>query len=230
MANFQGYVAKALRKEGTQRNGKAWFKFNVKLALDSGQESPWISFPFNKSIPFAEGQYVSFDAVADEKGYFNVVEGTGAILTPPAAAAAPAAAANDAAKGTAPTAYQEAQAQKDVRISFQAARNSAIEVVGLLLANDALPLLGTKGKAAEAKRFEEVLDIVNKLTVQFHNDAQTLRLLESVADAGSIDVESETPEPVQVSETPQQAASHNPHPNSQPAPLVSDSLDAPAKF
>ncbi len=234
MANFQGYVAKALRKDGTQKNGKAWFKFNVKLVLDSGQESPWISFPFNKSIPFAEGQYVSFDAVADEKGYFNVVEGTGAFPTPPAAAA-PAAAANSTAKGNTGPSYPEQQAQKNQHIVYQSSRKDALEFVALALANDALPLLGTKGKAAEAKRYEEVLDIVNKLTVQFFHDVTTLRLLESVADAGSIDTESETPDSTETGAySPQQVAAAAAQAQAtkveQPAPLANDSLDAPAKF
>lgn len=214
MSKFQGYVVKALRKDGTtKQHGKAWFKFNIKVTQDDGQESPWISFPFNKACPFAEGQYVSFDTTLDEKGYHNLVEGSGAFPTPPAKAAVAAAVPNSPAKGSTSSGYQD----RNPQIVYQSSRKDALEFVQIALANDALPLLGTKGKAAEAKRFEEVLDYVNKLTVQFYNDVTTLRLLESIPDAGTVAVGDELPS---AEETAEEA----------PAPIANSSLDEPAKF
>ena len=75
----------------------------------------------------------------------------------------------------------------------------------LLLQHDALPVSGAKGKAGESKRFEQVQDFVNKLTVQFYHDVETLRLLDSVADAGDVEVAArgELPEEVEAPAEPE---------------------------
>ncbi len=77
------------------------------------------------------------------------------------------------------------------RISYQAARKDALTLVEILLDNEGLPVIGTSGKAAKAKRYEEILEFVDKLTVRFYNDTDTLRVTESVDDPGELEVEAE---------------------------------------
>lgn len=71
---------------------------------------------------------------------------------------------------------------KDQRIQYQHSQEMAIQLANLLFATKALPLSATAGKAGEAARNEEVLAVVNKLTVQLHNDVTTGRLLKDVED------------------------------------------------
>jgi len=59
----------------------------------------------------------------------------------------------------------------------------AIQLAGILLANKAVPLTSTAGKAGEAARFEEVTALVNKLTVSLNNDVATGRLVRDIEDA-----------------------------------------------
>ena len=70
-------------------------------------------------------------------------------------------------------------------IIYQSSRKDAVSIIQVLLENDALPLSAATTKAGAARRYEEVIALVNKLTVQFYNDVNTLRLLDSVQDAGA---------------------------------------------
>ena len=70
------------------------------------------------------------------------------------------------------------------RIVYQNARSHALAFLEILAGNDGLPITAATGKANKAKRYDELKDILDKLTVEFFNDTSTLRLTESIADAG----------------------------------------------
>jgi hypothetical protein len=65
---------------------------------------------------------------------------------------------------------------------MQHSQSVAAELIGILLAHNALPVSKADTKAGEAKRFAEIVAAYNKLTVQAFNDAMTCRLLKFVAD------------------------------------------------
>jgi hypothetical protein len=54
------------------------------------------------------------------------------------------------------------------------------------LAQEAIPLPAAT-KKNEGERYQVLIDVVNKLTVQFYHDAASLRLLDTVADAGALE-------------------------------------------
>lgn len=73
------------------------------------------------------------------------------------------------------------------RIQYQAARNAAIEAIAVLLANDGLPTSKAANKAGAATRYEDIVEYINKLTVQFYFDTESLRLLNTVVDSGKVE-------------------------------------------
>ena len=77
------------------------------------------------------------------------------------------------------------------RISMTSASSRAIELVGVLLENDCLPLSAANSKAAKGKRYDEAMAYVDKLTVRLFNDSISTRLLDNVQDEGEVDVKAE---------------------------------------
>ena len=82
---------------------------------------------------------------------------------------------------------------KDKRIGYQNSRTAALELASLLLQHKAVPLAATAGKAGDAKRFEEVTALVDKLTVKFVYDLETFRLMTDVEDAYEAPGKAESP-------------------------------------
>jgi hypothetical protein len=85
------------------------------------------------------------------------------------------------------------------RMTYAAARTAALEMVSVLLQNNALPVSAASNKAGSAKRFDEIAAAVDKLTVKFYHDGLSLRILDTVADtepstAPKSDLPSEEPE------------------------------------
>jgi hypothetical protein len=167
-----GRVAKITTKNGTGRKGP-WTLYSIRLTLDNGAEYPnWVSAGFDRP-KFNEGDYISAVIDTNEKGYKN--------LSGWCAAAAPAAEATAAPAKS----YGEAKNQS---IHYQSARKDALQVVGLLIANAALPLSAAKTASGTAKRYDEVMALVDKLTVRYYTDTETLRVLDMVDDEGEEDV------------------------------------------
>ncbi len=176
---FKGFIAKIGKKEGRSGRGP-WVLYSIKLEDENGVENDkWISAGFDK--PKAnEGDYVIIEAEENEKGYLNV-------KSLKVGKNAPARSSPEATKGAG--GHVKAASGTQTSIHYQSARKDAIEVLKLLQSQDALPLSSAKTKAGEAKRFEELMALVDKLTVQLFFDAETHRLLETVADAGKIDTD-----------------------------------------
>ena len=208
---FTGFVVALSEKNGKQRNGKSWFKYNFKVEQADGTESPWVSFIFNKKPPFEKDNYIRFEAEKDQNGYDVYVEGSGEILPPPARKQDTPAA----------TAGAPAASQKNDTIGWQNARTAAIATVTLALANNSLPLTQTKSKAGEATRFTQIQEFIDKLAVRYFIDAATLRVMDAVADEGVV---------TQDSETPNDEAEGQDETGPDSGPDDADDIDKPVKF
>lgn len=175
---IQGYVKRVNTKEGTGKRGK-WVLYSFIIEKDDGTESGWISGGFDKP-PFNEGSYVSIETAQSDRGT-DYVAGSGKVLDPPAKPQAAPAASSGAT-----SAPKSGYVDRNDSIVYQSSRKDALALVGLLLEHDALPISGLTAKAGQPKRFEEISAYVDKLTVQFFHDVGSLRLLQSVVDAGAV--------------------------------------------
>ena len=175
MSIFKGFAKKINVKTGTGKRGP-WKLYSVKLENDDGTEvESWISLGFD-APDFKEGDYVKITTEKSERGYENATE-VKRLKNAPARSAGPTK-SGGAVSGGSTDARQS-------HIHYQSSRKDAIEILKLLTQQDALPLSSAKTKAGEAKRYEEIMALVDKITVQFFHDAETLRKLESVVDAGA---------------------------------------------
>jgi len=171
---FKGFIKKISVKEGRGKRGP-WKLFSAKLELENGEEvKDWISFGFDEPA-CKEGDYVKITASENDRGYLQADEVKRLKNAPARSSAATSSGASSNVSST----------QKSIH--YQSSRKDAIEVLKLLTQQDALPLSSAKTKAGEAKRYEEIMALVDKLTVRFFNDAETQRILAVVADEGKID-------------------------------------------
>ena len=175
MSTYKGFVKKINTKTGQGKRGP-WTAYSIKLEKDDGTEyEEWISCGFD-APKASEGDYVVIETQKNERGY-ETAASIKRLKNPPSRTVG-----NSAAGGG------PGQATGDNRqnsIIYQSSRKDAVSIIQVLLENDALPLSAATTKAGAARRYEEVIALVNKLTVQFYNDVNTLRLLDSVQDAGA---------------------------------------------
>lgn len=190
---MRGSVVKIAEKSGRNRRGP-WTRYSF-ITEENGQESGWVGFGF-EAPPFKEGDYIEYETEEDDQGRVQYKKGTGRIIPKPAAApraepASPTAAAACNSQSSGPSSYDARQQQ----IVLQHSQEMAIHAVAVLLKHDSLPTTGAKTKAGEAKRFEEIIAAVDKLTVKFYNDVVTGRLLYNVPDMGVISTAPDAPLP-----------------------------------
>ena len=194
---YKGTVDKLYVREGPSKRGP-WKAVSFKLLghfqgtffkagfLDKGE-----------SVPVKEGDYITFEGTPDGDAV-NVDRKTIKVGEAPADAPAPA----PVAKAKPQTGNQKASemfgtiggynTEDDIRrISMTSASSRAIELVGVLLENDCLPLSAANSKAAKGKRYDEAMAYVDKLTVRLFNDSISTRLLDNVQDEGEVDVKAE---------------------------------------
>lgn len=177
---IKGFIAKINMKTGRGKRG-VWNLYSAKMELEDGTEfDKWVSFGFDKPA-VKEGDYVKLTVEENEQGYLNVTE-VKALKNAPARKGA-AKGGQAAASGAGANVGSAATTQQSIH--YQSARKDALEALNLLLVQDALPLSVAKTAAGKAKRYEEILALIDKLTVQFFFDAETHRLLKTVADAGA---------------------------------------------
>jgi hypothetical protein len=170
----KAFVAKINGRNVNTRKGPRT-SYSMKLEREDGSEiDGWISIGWDKPN-FSEGDYVKVTYAKNERGYLDASE-VKPLKNAPAKSEATAAPSGGGRGGYDP---------KGPTIHYQNSRTAAIELVGLMLAHDALPMSEAKTKAGTAKRFAEIKALVDKLTVQFYFDVETLRLMKSVADAGA---------------------------------------------
>lgn len=199
---FEGFVKVVNKRDGVNSRG-AWFVESFKLVASDGKElEPWFQFDFNVKVPFQKDEYVSFDAESGEYG-FTVVPGTGRKVSNPPSRSQQARTSSggsntsksgDSHNGTSDNYWKNKTAHElenvEPRIRYTSARNFALEFVTFLADQDALPSTGAKTKAGQASREEEIAAIVDKYTVKYYGDVQTLRLLDTIEDAGNVKVNS----------------------------------------
>lgn len=188
----EGFVVRVFTKTGNSAKGK-WVADSFKIADAEGNEDPFfyrLGFREKGKLdvppPFGEGQYIKFQYADNDDKSRDFVKGSGKIISQaPEQKSAPAASQG----GSAPS------GRTQQNIHYQNSRTAAVELVGILLENDALPKTGAKTAAGVAKRYDEITAAVDKLTVKFFNDLETFRLFDTVADAGVVDTSADGPLP-----------------------------------
>jgi hypothetical protein len=173
---FKGFIAHIAEKSGRSSKGKPWTAYSAKIEKEDGTEyDKWLSFGFDKP-DVKKGDYVKITTEANDRGYEQVTE-VKKLKNAPARVGKGGTQESGGGNGFASTTQKS--------IHYQNSRNLAATVLGILNDKDALPLSATKGKAGEIKRYEEIMALIDKLTVRFFYDAETLRILEKVADEGA---------------------------------------------
>lgn len=199
LKTFTGTIIKLNTRKVDGRNGPIT-AYSAKIAKPDGEEyDEWVGFGF-KRPECGEGDEVVITA-KKEGGFWKAVDvevtkeapqggdedsasgeagsgKTSASSAPPASSSTPATPATQKVSSWKPKDPAETKA-----IHYQNSRSAALELVGLLIKTDALPVAATAGKAGKAKRFEEITALVNKLTVVLFNDLTTYRLLADVEDS-----------------------------------------------
>ena len=189
MPTVTGFIRNTDVRKGTTKQGKPWEKYKATLATD--KDELLVEWPFNVKPQVREGDYVEL-IYNEEKGY-NVID-TSSVkrLDPPKPTVAVKTAQQPAASASGTTGFGEFNRKTNPedasRMSWSAAREHAIQLVGILLSNDALVIPKAQTKAGQAERYDVVTQAVHKLTVEFYNDTVTQRKLATVADAGVVDV------------------------------------------
>lgn len=185
----EGFVTKIFTKTGNSARGK-WVADSFKIAdKDGNEDSFFYQMGFRKKgkldVPpaFTEGDYIRFEYEDKDDSARSYKEGTGVKVGN--APEAPAVTSTPAT--TAPAAAGKGGRAQSQNIHYQNSRTAAVELVSVLLENNALPITGAKTKAGEAARYDEIVEAVNKLTVQFFNDLESFRLFDTVSDAGEVD-------------------------------------------
>lgn len=181
---FKGFVGRINEKAGRGRKGP-WTLYSTKLQDANGEDSTdWLSFGFDKPN-VKEGDYVKVTVDKDDKGYDRVTE-VKKLKNPPARAEKASSSGSESS---------DAGVSKQSSIHYQNSRTAAIETVKLLMEADALALPKANTKPGEAKRFAIITSSIDKFTVQYYNDLETMRLLETVADAGVTNSDPDSPLP-----------------------------------
>lgn len=187
---FTGTLVLLNVKKGVGKRGP-WKAYSGKVEKANGEEyDEWVSFGFEKP-ECAQGDEVVI-VTKKEDGYWKAQE-----VTVTKAADQEEDSDDDSESGDSGTEetpnsdesdQQESSPSKSKKrssqtnIHYQNSRTAAIELADLLLKHKAVPLSATAGKAGEAKRFEEVTALVNKLTVIFFHDLESFRLVNDIED------------------------------------------------
>lgn len=180
---FKGFVGRINEKTGQGKRGP-WTLYSTKLQhADGTDSSDWISFGFDRPS-VKEGDYVkvTVDTVAGREKVTEVKK----LKNPPARAEKASSSGSESS---------DAGVSKQSSIHYQNSRTAAIETVKLLMEADALALPKANTKPGEAKRFAIITSSIDKFTVQYYNDLETMRLLETVADAGVTNSDPDSPLP-----------------------------------
>ena len=182
---FTGFVSKKNSKSGQGARGP-WTAWSIRIETKEGDEiQKWFRFGF-KEPQLKEGDYVRFTCKEVKEQFATVDPDTLRISkNPPARAEKKQSSGGSKSGGGGGYNSPEQRADR----AYHSARGSAIEVVDVLLRHDALPVSKAKTKAGEAKRYEEVMAFVDKITVKYFRDEfpefeGDFRILTGVADEG----------------------------------------------
>jgi hypothetical protein len=184
MADYTGTVEKVFKKNGTNRNGKAYTLYSARV---TGVEQ-WVSFGF-KDPGINEGDIIKVRGNVDGNSIkveqFRV-EGKDDNFKAPPPKSYGGGGGGFKGGGARDEYFKEKEKhdreEREPRIQYQSARKDALAFIAVLAEQDALPITAASGKGNKAKRYEELEEILDKLTVRFYNDILTLRVLEKVQD------------------------------------------------
>lgn len=198
MAEIKGEVAFINERTGTSKKPpyRPYTAYSIKLRLADGNLSEGLNAGFKKP-EVSQGDFVSATVEQGANGYFDIkaIEKVAKpVAAAPAVSAGAAPAANEESNGT---------ADRQTQIVLQHSQEMAIAEVDLLIRNGALPLSAATNKSGVTKRYAEITAAVEKLTVQRFFDVVTARLLDTVADAGEVDVAADAPVPAAAEAQPE---------------------------
>lgn len=183
MTQYTGEIAfldaRDVKIKNGRNAGKTLQAYNIKLKLENGELSPRIDAGFGKP-EFDKGSYVTITTKQD--GQYEKIDSIVAASRPAVQTAGRAPVSAAAGDGGSDGADRQTQ------IVLQHSQEMAVREVALLLTHNALPLSKAESKGGQAKRYEEIVKAVEKLTVQRYFDVVSGRLLDTVADAGQVDV------------------------------------------
>jgi hypothetical protein len=167
MSIIEGLVEKVHTKSGQGKRGP-WTKYSAVIAGE------WYSFGFNNpgitegdtlKVEFEKGQY------GKDVKQFKKIEG---------AAAAPQASGSGGSTASGGT--------RESGMAWGNASNVAATLICKMADIDALPLSANNSKANKAKRYDEFMELFNKLRVELYADSLDIdRVLDRVADAGEVE-------------------------------------------
>lgn len=185
---FKGFVGRINEKTGQGRRGP-WTLYSTKLQDERGEDSSeWLSFGFDRPS-VKEGDYVKI-TVEQVEGRDKVTE-VKKLKNPPARAGKPS--GGNASNGG--STESAGGTSKQSSIHYQNSRSAALVAVKLLIDAEALELPKAGTKPSQAKRFAIIVAAIDKLTVQYYNDLESMRLLSTVADAGAVSTKPDAPLP-----------------------------------
>lgn len=173
---IEGVIERMHTKSGSGQRG-AWTKYSA--VINGG----WVNFGF-EDPGYSEGQTVKVAVEDDQYGkqvkqhrLADVQQATGTN-------------ASDKGGDKAPSgSYANGQAWGNCS-------NVAASLIVTLKDLDALPITVATGKANKAKRFDEVMDIYDKLRVKLYRDSEDIsRVLDNVADFGEVATNDPAPLP-----------------------------------
>lgn len=202
-----GFVEKLNTKHSPPGSPRPWTAYSMKIMAEDGTvDDRWFGLGFEEP-PCAEGDFIQFEW-AEKDGRNNVVKGSVQVSRkqrekPTSDYQAKKGSGGGGSSYSGPKSKTSElfgeiggyNTEDDIRrMSWGNCRDAAVRMVGILVANNALPMSIADSKAGMAKRFEEINAYVNKKTVEFYFDAATGRVIDQVGDAGI--VEESLPEPV----------------------------------
>lgn len=186
---FKGFIDRINEKTGSGRKGP-WTLYSTILKDEKGEDATgWLSFGFDRP-DVKSGDYVKV-TVEEVDGRERVTD-IKKLKNPPARGKAQAATAT---AGSGSTGTSSGGPDKQSSIHYQNSRTAAISAVSLLIDSSALALPKAGTKPAEAKRFAIIIAAIDKLTIKYYNDLESMRLLETVADSGVVDTKPDAPLP-----------------------------------
>mgnify|MGYP003112559567 CR=1 FL=1 len=173
MSNIiEGVVEKVHTKTGQGKKGP-WTKWSAVIAgewYSFGFKNPNISEGQTLKVQYEEGQYGK-----DVKQH-KAVEGSASQ------------ASNGNAGNSAPANSSYDPGARERGMQWGNASNVAATLICKMADVEALPLSAANSKANKAKRYDEFMELFNKLRVELFNDSLDVdRVLERVADAGNVE-------------------------------------------
>ncbi len=167
----EGVIEKMHTKSGTGKRG-AWTKYS---AVINGE---WVNFGFDNP-GYSEGQTVK--VLVEQDQYGLQVKQHRLSDVQQEAANNPSSGGNGGSGGGA---------------AWGNASNVASVLITTMKDLDALPITAATGKANKAKRYDEIMDIFNKIRVQLYNDSlDPERVISQYPDAGEVETNEPTPLP-----------------------------------